>query len=133
MPAQPIFLSMPAIQQCQACSLMLSFLDSIFFDLNFHAHFLLSFCLTDLILVFEILIKSTIANDYSALCCALLEKSFICSVSHCVLSPCLRFQPSLLLQAGIQSCAAFLEKIFCLHPHISNSGAKISLAFVYNA
>src|SRR5438034_9803706 len=97
MPAQSIFLSMSAIQQHQACFLMLSFLDSIFFDLNFHAHFLLSFCLTDLILMFEILIKFIITNSYSALCCALFEKSLICLSFHCVLSSCLRFQSSFLL------------------------------------
>src|SRR5438034_7889082 len=78
MPAQSIFLSMSAIQQHQACFLMLSFLDSIFFDSNFHAHFLLSFCLTDLILVFEILIKSIIINDYSALYHIFFKKSLIC-------------------------------------------------------
>src|SRR5438034_11422024 len=78
MPAQSIFLSMSAIQQHQACFLMLSFLDSIFFDSNFHTHFLLSLCLIDLILTFEILIKSIITNSYSALCHALLEKSLIC-------------------------------------------------------
>ena len=61
-----------------ACFLVLSFLDSIFFDLNFHAHFLLSLCSADLILMFEILIKSTITNDYSALCCAFLEKFSVC-------------------------------------------------------
>src|SRR5438034_3524448 len=97
MPAQSIFLSMSAIQQHQACFLMLSFLDSIFFDSNFHTHFLLSFCLTDLILMFEILIKSTITNSYSVLCCAFFEKFSVCSVSHHVLSLCLRFQPSLSL------------------------------------
>src|SRR5436190_4955608 len=57
---------------------MLSFLDSIFFDSIFHTHFLLFLCLTDLILMFEILIKSTITNSYSALCHVLLEKSSVC-------------------------------------------------------
>src|SRR5437762_3517988 len=83
---------------------------SFLFDLNFHAHFSLFLCLTDFILTFEILIKFTITNDYFILCCALLEKFFICSVLHCILFSCLRFQSSLLLQADIQSHAAFSEK-----------------------
>ena len=61
-----------------ACLLVLSFLDLIFFDSNFHAHFSLSFCLTDLILMFEILIKSIITNSYSVLCHVFFEKSLIC-------------------------------------------------------
>ena len=71
------FLKHVSYSAASACSLMLSFLDSIFFDLNFHAHFLLFLCLTDFILVFEILIKSTTANSYSALC-HVFKKSFVC-------------------------------------------------------
>src|SRR5436190_20437605 len=102
-----------------ACFLVLSFLDSIFFDLNFHAHFLLFFCLTDLILMFEILIKSTITKNYSVLCHAFLEKFSVCSVSHHILSSCLRFQSSLFLQAVIQFYAAFSKKSFvCTHEYL---------------
>ena len=113
-----------------ACFLMLSFLDSIFFDLNFHAHFLLFFYLINLILVFEILIKSIITNDYSALCCVLLEKSSVCLFfsSHFVFL----FEISVKLSA--MSCysisCSISRKDFCLHSQISE--VQISLAFVYN-
>ena len=60
-----------------------------------------------------------------------IERSFVCSISYHVLSSCLRFQSSSLLQVIIWSCAAFPEKIFCLHLQISEM--QISLAFVYNA
>src|SRR5436190_18203144 len=113
-----------------ACFLVLSFLDSIFFDLNFHAHFLLFFCLTDLILMFEILIKSTITNDYSALCCVLLEKSLIClSFSLCFI-----FLFEISNKSSVMSCYLILcsisEKNLCLHSQISE--VQISLVFVYN-
>src|SRR5438046_6145920 len=119
---------------------------------------LLLLCLARLTLMFEILIISTVTNDYSALCHAFFEKSSVCLVSHHILSLCLRFQPSLLLQevscllccsscfvslfevpAKSISTSCYLiscsipEKIFCLHPQIFNSGAQIFLVFVYNA
>src|SRR5205085_2358884 len=109
---------------------MLSFLDSIFFDLNFHAHFLLSLCLTDLILVFEILIKSTITNSYSALCCALLKKSFVCSS----FSLCFVFLFEISVKFSAMSCylisCSILRKdlLFAL----SISEVQIFLVFVYN-
>src|SRR5947207_903853 len=109
---------------------MLSFLDSIFFDSNFHAHFLLSLCLIDLILTFEILIKSTITNNYYVLCCALLEKSSVCSS----FSSCFVF----LFEISVKSFAtshysiscSILRKDLCLHSQISE--VQISLTFVYN-
>src|SRR5438034_4293049 len=109
---------------------MLSFLDSIFFDLNFHAHFLLSFCLTDLILVFEILIKSIITNDYSALCHALLEKSsvyFFFSLHFVFL-----FEISVksFTMNHYSILCSISEKDLCLHSQISE--LQIFLVFVYN-
>ena len=140
---------MLAIQQHQlvlSCSVFL-----IQFSLTqiFSLISLLLFCLADLILVFEILIRSTVTNSYSVSCHAFVERFLVCSVSHHVLSLCLRFQSSLSLQAVIWSCAAFLKrffvciseylilcsifrKIFCLYSQIFNLEAQISLAFVYN-
>src|SRR5947207_6962062 len=110
---------------------MLSFLDPIFFDLNFHAHFLLFLCLTDLILTFEILIKSTTANSYSALCHAFLEKSSVClSFSLCFV---FLFEISVKFSATshyLISCS-ISGKDFLFALLISE--VQISLAFVYNA
>src|SRR5204863_277428 len=109
---------------------MLSFFDSIFFDLNFHAHFLLSLCLINLILMFEILIKSIITNDYSVLYHVFLEKSFICfSFSSCFVS---LFEISIKFSATshyLISCS-ISEKDLCLHSQISKM--QIFLTFVYN-
>src|SRR5204862_977115 len=91
-----------------ACFLVLNFLDSIFFDLNFHTHFLLFFCLTDLIFVFEILIKSITANDYSALCCALLEKFSVCLS----FSSCFVFLFEISVKLSVMSCYLILCSIF---------------------
>src|SRR5436190_7034020 len=110
---------------------MLSFLDSIFFDLNFHAHFLLFFCLTDLILVFEILTKFTIANDYSALYHAFLEKSFVCSVFHYIFVS--------LFEISVKSISMSCYLILCnisgkdfLFSFLNfNTEMQISLMFVY--
>ena len=44
--------------------------------------------------------------------CSSWEVSHLSFFFHCILSSCLRFQSSFLLQVIIQSCAAFLEKIF---------------------
>ena len=113
-----------------ACSLMLSFLNSIFFNLNFHAHFLLSLCLTDLILMFEILIKFTITNSYSALCHALLEKSLICLFfsSHFV------FLFEISVKSSATSCylisCSIFRKDFLFALLISE--VQIFLMFVYN-
>ena len=114
-----------------ACLLVLSFLDSIFFDLNFHAHFSLFLCLIDLILMFEILIKFITANDYSVLCCALLEKFFVCLF----FSSCFVFLFEIPVKSSATSCysisCSIPRKDLCLHSQISE--VQISLVFVYNA
>ena len=47
--------------------------------------------------------------------CSFWKVSHLSLFFHCVLSSCLRFQSSSLLWVVIQSHAAFLRKIFCLH------------------
>ena len=100
---------------------------------------LLSLCLIDLILTFEILIESTVTNSYSASCCAFVKRSSVCSVSHHVLFSCLRFQLSLLLQAVIQSYAAFLKRSFvCISEYliscsISGKDLVFTLKFQYKS
>ena len=108
-------------QACQLfCSISLSLLCSVFliqFSLTqiFLLIFLLLFYLTDLILMFEILIKSIIRNNYFALCHAFLKKSFICLFfsSHFVFL----FEISVKLFATSHysiSCSIF-KKDLCLH------------------
>ena len=114
-------MSMLAILQCQlslssqACQLALScsiFLTQFSLTQIFSLIFLLLLCLTDLILIFEILIRFTVTNDYSVLYCVFVERFFICSVFHHVLSSCLRFQSSLLLQIVFNLVQYFQKKSF---------------------
>src|SRR5947207_1395919 len=100
---------MLAIQQHQLVLSCSVFLTQFSLTQIFSLISLLLFCSADLTLAFEILIRSTVTNSYSILCYAFVERFFICSVSHHVLSSCLRFQSSLLLQAVIQFYAAFSE------------------------
>ena len=113
-----------------ACFLMLSFLDSIFFDSNFHVHFSLFFYLTDLILMFKFLIKFIITNSCSALCHALLEKSSV----YALFSSYFVFLFEISVKSSVMSCylisCSIFEKDLCLHFQISE--VQISLAFVYN-
>ena len=82
MSAQSIFLSMSAIQQHQLTLLCSVFLTQFFLTQIFSFIFLLFFCSVSIILVFEILIRFTITNSYSVLCCAFVEKFSVCFVSH---------------------------------------------------
>ena len=123
---------MSVIQQHQlvfSCSVFLTqfFLTQIF---TFISHYFFVWLISFLYLRFwsNLLLQMTIL-----LCVMFFLRSLLfASLFHHILSHCLRFQPSLLLQAVIQSHAAFLRKIFCLHSQIFNSEAQISLAFVYN-
>ena len=131
MSAQFIFLSMSAIQQYQLAFSCSVFLTQFFFDLNFHAHFLLFFCLTNLILTFEILIKFIITNSYFILYYAFLEKSLICFF----FSSCFVFLFEISVKFSAMNCylisCSISRKDFCLHFQISE--VQISLMFVYNA
>src|SRR5436309_3051816 len=97
MSAQSIFSSMSAIQQCQLVLSCSVFLTQFSLTQIFLLIFLLFFCSADLILMFEILIRSIVTNNYSVLCHVFVERFFICSVFHHVLFSCLRFQSSLFL------------------------------------
>src|SRR5207248_2253657 len=107
-----IFSSMSAIQQHQLALSCSVFLTQFSLTQIFSLISLLFLCSVDLILIFEILIKSIVANSYSVSCHAFVKRFLICFVSHHILSLCLRFQSSLSLQAVIQSHAAFSKKSF---------------------